>query len=97
MERRSKIEGEVPTVFIPSLLRPFAGGRAEAPVAGSNVGEVIDNLLERYPELAGRLLEDGQLRGNLSIAIDGEIGTMGRLDRVEEDSEIHFIAAVSGG
>ncbi len=87
----------MPVVFIPSLLRPFAGGRGKVSVAGANVREVIDNLLERCPELTDRLLEDGQLRGNLSIAIDGEIGTMGMLDRVSEDAEIHFLAAISGG
>ncbi len=87
----------MPVVFIPSLLRPFAAGRGEVAVAGANVREAIDNLLERCPELAGRLLEDGQLRGNLSIAIDGEIGTLGMLEPVDEDSEIHFLAAISGG
>ncbi len=87
----------MPVVFIPSLLRPFAGGRGEIAVAGANVREAIDNLLERCPELADRLLEDGRLRGNLSIAIDGEIAAMGMLDPVDEDSEIHFLAAISGG
>ncbi len=87
----------MPTVFIPSLLRPLADDLAEVSVAGSNVRAVINSLIERYPNLADRLLENGQLRGNLSIAIDGEISTMGMLDDVEEDSEIHFLAAISGG
>ncbi len=87
----------MPTVFIPSLLRPLADDLAEVSVSGSNVRAVINSLIERYPNLADRLLENGQLRGNLSIAIDGEISTMGMLDDVEEDSEIHFLAAISGG
>ncbi len=87
----------MPVVFIPSLLQPFAGGRSEVPVAGATVREAIDNLLERCPQLADRLLENGRLRGNLSIAVDGEIAAMGMLDPVDEDSEIHFLAAISGG
>ena len=87
----------MPTVFIPSLLRPLAGDNAEVPAEGTTVREVINSLIKRYPELADRLLDDGQLRGNLSVAIDGEISTLGLLDEVNEDSEIHFLAAISGG
>lgn len=87
----------MPVVFIPSLLRPLAEGRAEVAVDGADLRAVVNNLIARYPELADRLLENGQLRGNLSIAIDGEISTMGMLDPVDEDSEIHFLAAISGG
>jgi len=87
----------VPTVFIPSLLRPLTDDLAEVSVTGSTVRAVINSLIERYPKLGDRLLENGQLRGNLSIAIDGEISTMGMLDDVDEDSEVHFLAAISGG
>jgi hypothetical protein len=31
------------------------------------------------------------------VAVDGRISTMGLLERVSATSEVHFLAAVSGG
>ncbi len=91
------IELSVATVFIPTMLRPLAGNCETLDVSGSTVGEVVDALTGRYPALRGRLLDGGQLRGNISVAIDGEISTLGMLDDLDEDSEVHFIPAISGG
>ncbi len=85
------------TVFIPSMLRPLAGGQDALEVNGATVREVVENLAVSYPGLRGRLLADGQLPGNISVAIDGEISTLGLLDQLEPDSEIHFVPAISGG
>jgi len=87
----------VATVFIPSMLRPLAGDHDALEVGGATVREVVENLIERYPELNGRLLADGQLPGNISVAIDGEVSTLGLLDQLEPDSEVHFVPAISGG
>ena len=87
----------VATVFIPSMLRPLAGDHDSLDVSGATVREVVENLVERYPGLRGRLLADGQLPGNISVAIDGEISTLGLLDELEPDSEVHFVPAISGG
>lgn len=66
-------------------------------VQGATVADVVSALIRRYPKLRDRLLEEGRLRGNISVAIDGEVSTLGMLDDVEEDSEVHFIPAISGG
>ncbi len=87
----------VATVFIPSMLRRFTGGCETVDVPGSTVRDIVNGLTELHPELAGRLLDDGQLRGNISVAIDGEVSTLGMLDSVEDESEVHFIPAISGG
>ena len=89
--------GSVATVFIPSMLRALAGDRDEIDVSGSTVGEIVDSLTESYPELGARLTDGGQLRASLSVAIDGEVSTLGLLDRVEPDSEVHFVPAIAGG
>ena len=91
------IELFVATVFIPSMLRPIAGNRETVAVSGSTVREVVENLTRRYPGLRPRLLDDGQLRSSISVAVDGEISSLGLLDSLEEDSEVHFIPALAGG
>ena len=85
------------TVFIPSMLRPLTGDHDALDVSGATVREVVENLVERYPDLRGRLLADGQLPGNISVAIDGEVSTLGLLDELGPDSEVHFVPAISGG
>lgn len=85
------------TVFIPSMLRPLADSRETLDVGGSTVGELVRNLAAVYPELALRLLDGDRLRSNISVAIDGEVSTLGLLDSVGADAEIHFIPAIAGG
>ena len=84
----------MPTVFIPHALRPFAAGQESVEVAGSTVREVVNNL---DPALRAALLDGTRLKSNLAVAVDGAVAPMGLLERVEPNSEIHFVAAISGG
>ena len=43
------------------------------------------------------MLEVGQIRPNLAVAIDGEVARMGLLEEVGETSEVHFVPAIGGG
>ena len=79
------------------MLRPLAGDHDALDVGGATVREVVESLVERYPGLRGRLLADGPLPGNISVAMDGEVSTLGLLDQLEPDSEVHFVPAISGG
>jgi molybdopterin converting factor small subunit len=45
-------------VRIPPVLRPSAGGQKLLDVPGGTVGEVLDALVARYPDLGSRLLDD---------------------------------------
>ncbi len=85
------------TVFIPALLQGLTGGRSKLEVAGATVGEVVENLDRAWPGIADRLVEDGRLRTNISVAVDGEVSPMGLLEPVAAGSEVHFVAAISGG
>ena len=85
------------TVYIPSMLTPLTDGRASIEVAGATIGELVGNLSIRYPRLAGRLVLDGEIRSSISVAIDGEISTLGLLETVEEEAEVHFVPAIAGG
>jgi hypothetical protein len=84
----------MPTVFIPHALRSFAGGQETVEVAGSTVREVVNNL---DVGLRAQLLDGTKLKANLAVAVDGAVAPMGLLECVEPNSEIHFVAAISGG
>ena len=85
------------TVYIPTLLQALTGGRGTIEVDGATVGDVIDNLDGLWPGLGERLVEQGRLRANISVAVDGEISPMGVLEAVGPKSEVHFVAAIKGG
>lgn len=87
----------MPRVFIPTLLRQLTEGRAELEVEGATVRQVVANIDVVYPGFAERLLDQGRLRLNVSVAIDGEISPLGLLETVGPQSEVHFIAAIRGG
>jgi len=87
----------LPTVYIPTLLRTLTGGRESVEVEGCTVRQVIDNLDRAWPGLRYRLLDEGKLRPNISVAVDGEVTPMGLIEAVGPASEVHFIAAIKGG
>ncbi len=47
------------TVLLPNALRPYAAGNDRLPLDAQTAGEALQKLVERYPELAGRLPEAG--------------------------------------
>jgi molybdopterin synthase sulfur carrier subunit len=85
------------TVYIPALLQPLTGGRASVEADGATVRQLIDNLDHAFPGIRDRLLDEGRLRPNISIAVDGEVTPLGMLEKVGPGSEVHFVAAIKGG
>ncbi|RMF84019.1 MAG: molybdopterin synthase sulfur carrier subunit [Nitrospinota bacterium] len=84
-------------VWIPALLRSLTRGTEKVTVAGTTLREVLDNLDRLYPGLKERLCEGGQVRPHITIVVDGEMGVEGLHHPIGEQSEIHFIPAISGG
>jgi molybdopterin synthase sulfur carrier subunit len=70
-------------------------GESEVEAEGETVGEVIENLVERYPSLEGRLFSDGELRSHLNLTADGE--PVEPEDSTEDVEEIAVFPPVSGG
>jgi molybdopterin synthase sulfur carrier subunit len=87
----------MPVVWIPALLQSLTGGAEKVTVCGRTVGEVIDHLEARFPGVKARLIEGGELRPHIAVAIDGDVSPEGLEQDVQEASEIHFIPALSGG
>jgi sulfur-carrier protein len=85
------------TVVIPALLRKLTGGRERVAVKGRNVREVIADLDRQFPGIRGELVARDDLKPSVAVSVDGEIASAGFLEPVGEDSEIHFLPALSGG
>ena len=84
-------------IFIPTMLQKMTDGAQKVDMEVSNVRQVIERLEEIYPGIKDRLLEDGDIAPNIAVAIDGDVAIMGLLQRVGENSEVHFVPAIGGG
>jgi molybdopterin synthase sulfur carrier subunit len=85
------------TVYIPSLMQGLTGGEQEVEVEGSTVRRIVENLEKAYPGMKERLVENNRIKSNISVAIDGEVTPLGMLEKVGENSEVHFLPAIGGG
>jgi len=83
-------------VWLPSLLRPLAGGAGTVRAAGATLRGVIDDLDRQYPGLRDRLVENGVIRSEIAIAIGSEeVSDLNAA--VGDDTEVHILPAIAGG
>ncbi len=87
-------------VRIPPTLRTEVGGAREVDASGSTLGEVLEDLGERYPGLGRQLLEDGhELAPFLNVYVDNEDARTldGLATPVREGSTVILLPAMAGG
>jgi len=86
-------------VWIPTNLQPLTGGLQRVQADGHNVGQIIDNLEKQYPGLKEMLYDEetDNLMPGMAVIVDGDASLIGLLERVGEDSEVHFLPAIGGG
>jgi molybdopterin converting factor small subunit len=74
------------------MLRPAVGGEREVAATGSTIGEVLDNLTARFPDLESQL-------AYANVYVDGEdIRTLDELETpVQEGATIILLPAMAGG
>ena len=87
----------MPIIFVPSLMQKLCNGEQKLIIEGANLRQVINTLDLQYTGFKDRLVEDGKIKPNISVAVDGEITPLGMIQKVGTNSEIHFLPAISGG
>jgi len=85
------------TVFVPTMLQLLTGGVKQVEIEARNVRQLVDQLDGLYPGMKDRLVDEGQIRSNLAVSIDGEIARLGLMERLKQNSEVHFVPAIGGG
>jgi molybdopterin converting factor small subunit len=86
-------------VRIPPTLRSDVGGVRELEASGETVGDVIEDLVDRYPPLRDQLLQDGGLASFVNVFLGGEdVRTLEGLETpVRQDSTVILLPAMAGG
>jgi sulfur-carrier protein len=86
-------------IRIPPMLRAEVGGARELEASGDTVGDVIEDLVERYPTLRQQLYENGNLGSFVNVYLGGEdVRTLDGLDTpVVGGSTVILLPAMAGG
>lgn len=87
-------------VRIPSPLKKLAGGQDVIEAEGKTVGEVVQRLVETYPGLKERLLdEQGAMRRFINIYVNGKDSQFIRSFEIplEEGDQLFIVPAIAGG
>jgi molybdopterin synthase sulfur carrier subunit len=84
-------------VYIPEPLQSLSQGEKQVTIEASSVQQVIARLEALFPGMEEALVEDGDLKPHIAVAVDGEVSVRGVVERVGADSEVHFIPALGGG
>ncbi|MEM7276462.1 MAG: ubiquitin-like small modifier protein 1 [Actinomycetota bacterium] len=87
-------------VRLPTVLRPAAQGQSRVQVDGAAVGDVVDELIQRYPGLGSNLVDDdGAVRKFVNIYLnDEDIRFLEQLATpVADGDEVAILPAVAGG
>jgi sulfur-carrier protein len=85
------------TVYIPEPLQPLSRGERQVSIEATTVRQIIARLEVLYPGMEDALVEDGDLKPHIAVAVDGEVSILGVVEPVRADSEVHFIPALGGG
>jgi sulfur-carrier protein len=88
------------SVRLPTVLRPHANGEARVDADGGTVGEVVDDLVARFPGVKPNLLaDDGSLHRFVNVYVNDE--DVRYLDKmataVADGDELSILPAVAGG
>ncbi len=59
------------TVILPNALRPYAAGNDRVALDAQNAGEALQTLVQRYPQLEGRLPQEAG--GGRAIYRNGDL------------------------
>jgi molybdopterin synthase sulfur carrier subunit len=87
-------------VRLPTVLRSQTGGQSTVVAEGATIGDVLQDLVVRYPGIAGQLLnDDGSLHRFVNVYVnDDDVRYLSLLDTpVKDGDEVSILPAVAGG
>jgi molybdopterin synthase sulfur carrier subunit len=77
-------------------LRKLAGGRPELQIGGSTVEELLRELEQEHPAVAGWILDErGAIRRHINVFVNGERG--GERTAVDSADRVEILPAITGG
>lgn len=85
------------SVYIPAPLRDLCAGASRLELTASTLDQLLRALDERCPGFYARIVEDGAIRPELAVAIDGEAANYPLGERLHAAADVTIVPAISGG
>ncbi len=88
------------TIHIPTPLRNYTEGRATLDLEGTTVGEILNHMVEQFPDLKQHLFdEQGHLRPFVNIFVNDEDirHREGLNTPVKDGDTVSLIPSIAGG
>ena len=84
-------------VFVPTPLRSYTGQQAGVEAEGATVGQLLDDLNQRYPGIRFRMVdEQDAIRPHIRVFVNGE-QVLGLDAPLRPSDEVQILQALSGG
>ena len=86
-------------IIIPTPLRQYAENRDSVKLSGQNIGELLNNLMQKFPNMKKHLFsEDGQIRNFVNVYVnDDDIRYLeNNATQLKEGDVISIIPSVAG-
>jgi molybdopterin converting factor small subunit len=89
----------MPTIRIPTPLRPYSGGNSTISVDGGTVGAALEDLTKQHPDLRQHLFEGDDLRSFVNIYLNQEdVRYLDGADtEVGQGDTLMIIPSIAGG
>lgn len=90
----------MPSLRVPALLKYYLEDQTEVSLAGETVGEVLRDLVQKYPKIQTHLFDShGQVRRhiNLFVNVDNIRDLNGLGTPVGENDIVKIVPSVTGG
>jgi molybdopterin converting factor small subunit len=86
-------------VRVPPVLRTEAGGNREVEAEGGTVGELLDDLRTRLPQLGEKIYDGERIAPFVNVYLDGEdVRTLDGVDTpVRDGATLILLPAMAGG
>ena len=89
----------MPSIKIPTPLRPYTANQAQVSVSGATVGDALNDLTTQYPELRQHLFNGGDLRNFVNVYLGEEdVRFLNGLEtELETADSLRIIPSIAGG
>ncbi len=84
-------------IIIPALMRHLFHGANRLEVEAATLDAALRALDDRAPGFYDRLVEDGRVRPELAIAVNGEVYQMALHERLAPGTQLTIVPAIGGG
>jgi sulfur-carrier protein len=87
------------SIKIPTPLRAYTNNQAQVDIAGKTVGEALNDLTDKYPELRQHLFNGAELRNFVNVFLGEEDVRFldGLSTEIDPGDSLRIIPSIAGG